>query len=304
MRIKLRCPHCGDWFTLNLGIENGEAEGRESGERQSEEEEPDEEPARQRALRSRARLIASVSVVAAVVLIVWVTVALRPDRQAGTTAPDEVSARPAVTDFDGDQAHGVPRESDVMEAAQSDADIVQGQAAENEAGGRAGDASPTDLDAFDEAPSAADLGASGETASSADLGVSESAPSATEAAPTDAGDAEVVSSQDEPPEAVSSETEPPEEISRAAFEHEILEVELVALERCWIRVKADGVVVADATLDAGERRSWRADGLFMLDVGAGDAVQLYLNGEDLGTAGPGPRVVEGLRLTKDGIRGP
>lgn len=304
MRIKLRCPHCGDWFTLNLGIENGEAEGRESHDRQPEEGEPDEEPARRPALRSRARLIAAVSVVAATVLIVWVAVALKPDRQVGTTAPDEVSARPTLTDFDGDEAHEIPGESDVTEAAPSDADIVQGQAAESEVGGREDEAPSADAGTSGEAPSAADLGASGEPPSSADLGEARATPSPTDATSTGSGDVEVVPSQAESPVAVSSDAEPLEETTGAAFEHEILELELLALERCWIRVKADGVVVADATLNAGDRRSWRADGLFTIDVGAGDAVRLYLNGEDLGAAGAGPRVVEDLRVTKDGIRGP
>lgn len=80
-----------------------------------------------------------------------------------------------------------------------------------------------------------------------------------------------------------------------------LELTLTATERCWVRVISDGRVVSDLTLAAGEKRVWMADSYFEVDVGSGEDVQVRLNGEYLGPAGPGPRVVEGLRITKDGF---
>lgn len=203
MRIKLRCPHCGDWFTLTFVIEEGEVEARASDVGESEKPERPKNRPPSPARLTRGRLIAAICVVAAVV-IVWALVGTLSNRETGRSSADAVSA--LSTDADAAGAR-VP------------------------------------------------------------------------------------------------EGHPPGPEPAAASERGVLELELLASERCWIRVRADGVVVADATLNAGERRSWRADGFFELDVGAGDAVRLYLNGDDLGTAGAGPRVVEGLRITEGGIRG-
>ena len=122
MRIKLRCPHCGDWFTLNLGIENGEAGTRESDER-TEEADADDEPAPPPSRASRGRLIAAVCVVAAVVVIVWAAVALRSGRQDETSPPNEVSARPAVTDVEAGQGREGLAEPDVTDAVPSGGDL-------------------------------------------------------------------------------------------------------------------------------------------------------------------------------------
>ncbi len=64
---------------------------------------------------------------------------------------------------------------------------------------------------------------------------------------------------------------------------------------------SDGRVASDLTMQAGERRTWKAERDFRLDVGSGEDVQIILNGEYLGPAGAGPRVVEGLYVTVDGL---
>jgi transcriptional regulator with XRE-family HTH domain len=80
-----------------------------------------------------------------------------------------------------------------------------------------------------------------------------------------------------------------------------LELMAVAKERTWLRVSVDGVPVSDLTLEPGDRRRWEADESFQLDVGNGGALELYLDGEFLGTAGLGRRLVEGLVVTEAGM---
>ena len=80
-----------------------------------------------------------------------------------------------------------------------------------------------------------------------------------------------------------------------------LELMAVAKERTWLRVSVDGTPVSDLTLEFGERRRWEADESFELDVGNGGALELYLDGEFLGTAGMGRRLVEGLVVTEAGM---
>jgi cytoskeletal protein RodZ len=75
----------------------------------------------------------------------------------------------------------------------------------------------------------------------------------------------------------------------------------VAKQRTWVRVVADGRSLGDVTLAVGERHSWQADREFVLDVGNGGGLDLFLNGEYLGTAGTGPRVVEDLVINENGM---
>jgi transcriptional regulator with XRE-family HTH domain len=80
-----------------------------------------------------------------------------------------------------------------------------------------------------------------------------------------------------------------------------LELLVAAKERTWVKVSVDGTVVSDLTLEAGEKRKWEGDERFSLDVGNGGALDLYLDDKYLGTAGKGPRLVEGLVITEQGL---
>jgi hypothetical protein len=333
MRIKLRCPHCGDWFTLNLGVENGEAETRQSDEH-AEGAEADDEPARPRGGASRARLIGAISVVAAAVIIVWAIVALRSDGVPEGGVPDQVSARPSAARAEPDEGRDDFDEMDVAEAAPPAVDASSDHSAggrpderggaaargaddaavEGEQAGHAGEAARTrepaggtDEPGDDEpAVSAADEpGLEREVVGGDEFGAGDgdTPPADADVAGTEPGAVADASADAPGVHAATTDQESSESAPRASLEREILELVIVASSRCWIRVEADGVVVADATLDAGDRRSWRADGFFEVDVGAGNAVRLYLNGRDLGTAGADARVVEGLRVTTDGVRG-
>lgn len=98
-------------------------------------------------------------------------------------------------------------------------------------------------------------------------------------------------------------TETPRQVTPAdsMIEWHKLELLAVARERTWVRVTVDGTPVSDLTLDAGEQRRWEADERFELDVGNGGGLELYLDGEFLGTAGTGRRLVEGLIVNENGM---
>ena len=80
-----------------------------------------------------------------------------------------------------------------------------------------------------------------------------------------------------------------------------LELVAIARARTWLRVSVDGTPVSDLTMEAGAQRSWEADERFQLDVGNGGGLELYLDGEFLGTAGSGSRLVEGLVVDENGM---
>jgi transcriptional regulator with XRE-family HTH domain len=82
-----------------------------------------------------------------------------------------------------------------------------------------------------------------------------------------------------------------------------LELTVKARERTWIQVTVDGATlpVADFHLGAGEERTYEANKYFQLQVGNGGALELYLNGEYLGTAGAGRGLVENLIVNVEGM---
>jgi cytoskeleton protein RodZ len=110
----------------------------------------------------------------------------------------------------------------------------------------------------------------------------------------------------EPVEIPPPEPTPAQQLQEAAAQDTLiewhkLELTAVARERTWLRVVADGTPTADVTLDAGDQRTWQADERFVLDVGNGGGLELYLDGVFLGTAGAGTRLVEGLVVDEDGM---
>ncbi|MFH1690828.1 MAG: helix-turn-helix domain-containing protein [Candidatus Eisenbacteria bacterium] len=98
-------------------------------------------------------------------------------------------------------------------------------------------------------------------------------------------------------------TEPVREtvVGDTMIEWHKLELLAVARERTWLSVSIDGEPVADLTLERGEERRWEAEEFFKLDVGNGGGLALYLDGELLGTAGSGSRLVEGLVVDENGM---
>lgn len=118
--------------------------------------------------------------------------------------------------------------------------------------------------------------------------------------PADAGDQGGQPPVVEPPLVVEGQNEAAPEDTMILWNK--LELMAVARERTWVKVAVDGEVVTDITMLPGERRLWEAEEDFTLDVGNGGGLDLFLNGEPLGTAGTGRRLVEGLVVTEDGIR--
>lgn len=109
-----------------------------------------------------------------------------------------------------------------------------------------------------------------------------------------------------PVEVPPPEPTPAQQLQAAAaqdtlIEWHTLELTAVARERTWLRIVADGTPVADLTLGAGDQRTWQADERFVLDVGNGGGLELYLDGVFLGTAGAGTRLVEGLVVDEGGM---
>ncbi len=249
MRVKMRCPDCGSWFSLHVGVEGGRGDEKHE---HVKEEAPAAAPAPKSGIErpsisapaGNVRWIVAVCAVVAIVIVGLFVVRPMLSRQDATPVLQESTASPAAVEVEQPDAETPP------------ADVEEETGAEGE--GEAGAASnpPTE--------------SATETASE------------TAMAPT-------------------PETATGPELERVGLAPGTLELTVVASERCWVQVLADGRVAGDLTLEAGERRTWQAEDFFELSVGAGDAVELYLNGESLGSAGNGPRVVERLRVTETGL---
>ncbi|MGE5541793.1 MAG: DUF4115 domain-containing protein, partial [Bacillota bacterium] len=99
--------------------------------------------------------------------------------------------------------------------------------------------------------------------------------------------------QQVPPQAPPAEPEP--EIARedrseylSAISIKAERLELAASVKdgpCWVRVEADGRLIAEELLDPGSQRVWEAADRLVIRVGAPWTMTLTLNGVDLGPAG-------------------
>ncbi|HHY47373.1 MAG TPA: helix-turn-helix domain-containing protein [Firmicutes bacterium] len=69
-------------------------------------------------------------------------------------------------------------------------------------------------------------------------------------------------------------------------------VRVNVLQRCWVRVIADGQVVAEGALPAGRQEEWAADKDMIIRFGNAGGVEVEYNGERLGRPGDPGEVVE------------
>jgi hypothetical protein len=251
VRIKMQCPDCGKWFTLELALKGShavknEAESPDRSRAEPSHAESDAPRAPQHTGSPRMKSdhanawrvgVVPIIVVAALVLawLLWVGPSLERSR---TGVVSSTSAAQAETEVPDDEAPPVDAGPDALDASSRDA--------------------------------------AGEV-------------------PSDAVASEGATVDEPPSEAAAV---PADERTPSSY---AMEITLVASERCWVRVVTDGGVVSDMTMDAGESRTWKADESAELSVGSGQDIEIYLNGERLGPAGRGPRVVEGLVITAEGL---
>lgn len=78
-----------------------------------------------------------------------------------------------------------------------------------------------------------------------------------------------------------------------------VEVTAVFTDRCWTEVKADGKTVFEGTVEKGKTESWKGREKVVITAGNAGAVELKLNGKELGKAGKTGQVVE-KTYTPDG----
>lgn len=81
----------------------------------------------------------------------------------------------------------------------------------------------------------------------------------------------------------------------------LLNVELKALERTWVREIRDGTDTTDYILPAGRSRKFSSHHSVNLMMGRADGIEVWLNGQNLGTMGKADEIVPLLLLDKNGI---
>ncbi|MCR4402145.1 MAG: helix-turn-helix domain-containing protein [Firmicutes bacterium] len=81
----------------------------------------------------------------------------------------------------------------------------------------------------------------------------------------------------------------PQEASRTTAGHEL---SVHVTERCWVRVVADGKVVFERSMLAGERATWQAAESLRIKVGNASGIDVTYNGVHIGALGRSGQVVE------------
>ena len=78
-------------------------------------------------------------------------------------------------------------------------------------------------------------------------------------------------------------------------------VELVAkfTDKCWTQVVADGKTVYEGTMESGKTETWKGKDKVVITAGNAGAVEMKVNGKDMGKAGNAGQVVE-KTFTADG----
>lgn len=80
-----------------------------------------------------------------------------------------------------------------------------------------------------------------------------------------------------------------------------LSLELQTLEKTWLQIAIDDSAAKDYIFDTGKNARWEAKEKYLLRIGNGGGIKLFLNGVDLGELGEKGEVVT-LLLNKDGIQ--
>lgn len=80
-----------------------------------------------------------------------------------------------------------------------------------------------------------------------------------------------------------------------------LKLNLVASQKTWLQIAIDDSAAIEYIFKSEDSSIWYAKEKFLMRIGNGAGVRLYLNGNDLGQLGKEGEVVK-LLLTKDGIQ--
>ena len=84
--------------------------------------------------------------------------------------------------------------------------------------------------------------------------------------------------------------------------HEPLKLQVLAKERAWLRVTADGNVIFQNVLEKSAIEQWSAQESLALWLGNAGSVELMLNGKSLGTPGRRGEAIKDLRITRNGMQ--
>lgn len=81
---------------------------------------------------------------------------------------------------------------------------------------------------------------------------------------------------------------------------EKLKLTIAATDDVWIQLKVDGKIIFQNVLKKGSSEQWEANNNFTIWTGKASAMQLNLNGNDLGI--PGKGVKKNIVITREGIK--
>lgn len=88
------------------------------------------------------------------------------------------------------------------------------------------------------------------------------------------------------------QTEAPAAAPAEPQKAEGVEVEARLSDACWTQIKADGETVYEGTLEKGKTQVWKAKETIVVTAGNAGAIELKVNGKELGQAGSKGQVVE------------
>ncbi|MBN2012896.1 DUF4115 domain-containing protein [candidate division KSB1 bacterium] len=89
-------------------------------------------------------------------------------------------------------------------------------------------------------------------------------------------------------------------ISPFSFRKKNMHLNLVASQKTWMQIAIDDSAAIEYIFQMGDSSEWLAKERFLVRIGNGAGIRLYLNGNDLGPLGRDREVVN-LVVTKDGI---
>ncbi|MFH1645600.1 MAG: RodZ domain-containing protein [Candidatus Omnitrophota bacterium] len=94
-------------------------------------------------------------------------------------------------------------------------------------------------------------------------------------------------------------SEIPKTLTADISQEEKLTLMVTASDFVWFQLKVDGKVMFQSVMPEGESETWEADESFKIWTGRAEALNITLNGTDLGT--PGKGVMRNIMITRKGF---